>query len=67
MNIGRWNKEEKRLYDKYILKYKNVRNRYKLIAGHIKTRTTVQIRTHHQKEFQKKLDIALILLMLSKL
>lgn len=67
MNIGRWNKEEKRLYDKYILKYKNIRHPYKLISGHIKTRTTVQIRTHHQKEFQKKLEIALILLMLSKL
>lgn len=67
MNIGRWNKEEKRLYDKYILKYKNIRNRYKLISEHIKTRTAVQIRTHHQKEFQKKLEIALILIKLSKL
>jgi hypothetical protein len=67
MNIGRWSEEERRLYDKYILKYKNIKNRYKLISKHIKSRTTVQIRTHHQKEFQKKLNIALILLELSKL
>lgn len=67
MNYGRWNEEEKRLYEKYILKYKNMANPYKLISLHIKTRTIVQIRTHHQKEFQKKLNFASILLKLSRL
>lgn len=67
MNHGRWNEEEKRLYDKYILEYKNMKQRFKLISLHITTRTAVQIRTHHQKEFQKKLKLASILLKLSRL
>ena len=67
MNHGRWTEEEKKIYNKYILEYKNTANPYKFISFHIKTRTVVQIRTHHQKEFQKKLNFASILLKLSKL
>jgi hypothetical protein len=67
MNHGRWNEEEKKLYDEYIIKYQNMKQRFKLISLHIPTRTAVQIRTHHQKEFQKKLKLALILLNLSRL
>lgn len=66
MNHGRWNEEEKRLYDKYILEYKNMKNIFKLISLHITTRTTIQIRTHHQKEFKNKNKLALILLKLSR-
>ena len=66
INHGKWDEEEKKLYDKYILKYKNMKTPFKLISLHITTRTSIQIRTHHQKEFQKKLKIASILLKLSK-
>jgi hypothetical protein len=44
-----------------------MKQRFKLISLHIPTRTAVQIRTHHQKEFQKKLKLASILLNLSRL
>jgi hypothetical protein len=66
MNHGRWNEEEKKLYDEYIIKYQNMKQRFKLISLHIPTRTVVQIRTHHQKEFQKKNKLASILLKLSR-
>ena len=31
MNHGRWNEEEKKLYDEYIIKYQNMKQRFKLI------------------------------------
>lgn len=63
MNRGKWNKEEIKLYDKYTLIYKN---NYKLMSFYITTRSAIQIRSRHQKEFQKKIKFALILLKLKQ-
>lgn len=63
MNTGRWTENEQRLYDKYIYL---LGGDYKLLSRYITTRNITQIRSHHQKEFFKKKQYALILLEISK-
>lgn len=56
MNIGYWTNKEKKLYYKYILICQiNNTNQFNWtkLATIIKTRTGKQIRSFHQKEYQK--------------
>lgn len=53
MNIGKWNLEEHKLYLEGL---KLFGKNFVKIQMHIKTRTIIQIRTHHQKMKKKKCD-----------
>jgi uncharacterized protein YjbI with pentapeptide repeats len=61
INIGRWTKYENYLYVKY---YPIYLNNWKILSTIIKTRTPIQIRSHHQKELKSATQVAKILLQL---
>lgn len=64
MNYGRWSREEHRNYLKY---YQLYPNHWKKIATFIPTRTTIQVRTHHQKINKTDIKYALILMNLKNI
>jgi len=67
MNYGFWTNEENLIYYKYLSLYQiNGVNKinYKDLSNIMKTRTPVQIRTHHQKEYKKILEDTKLLLKL---
>lgn len=67
MNNGFWTNEENLIYYKYLSLYQiNSVNKinYKDLSNIMKTRTPVQIRTHHQKEYKKILEDVELLLQL---
>lgn len=64
MNSGHWTNQEKKKYYKYISFYKiNNTNKlnYKILSFIIKTRTKIQIRSFHQKEYKKIVNDANLL------
>lgn len=67
MNNGFWTNEENLIYYKYLSLYQiNSVNKinYKDLSNIMKTRTPVQIRTHHQKEYKKILEDVELLIQL---
>lgn len=68
MNIGRWSNDENLIYYKYLSLYQINNNTNKLnyndLSNIMKTRTYTQIRSHHQRQFEKILKDAELLLTL---
>jgi len=65
MNYGKWNNSENMIYYKYLSIYKinNINKiNYRELAKVLKTRSYVQIRSHHQKEYKKILNDAQLIL-----
>ena len=62
MNSGIWTKNEQKIYTQYILHIINKKISIQELSLIMKTRNISQIKSHHQKSYNKIKKISLILL-----